>query len=543
MDGYKMKRFEDYGIKTKLTTGTEKTLCPKCSHTRKKANDPCLLVNHDKGSFKCFHCGDWGYLNNNKEQHKPIKAPEYNPEKKGFYKWFFDRSISKETLEKCQVELIDRKIAFQYFKGIDLVNIKYRTHDKKFSQTKDGHSCLYNLNTIKASDYIVITEGEIDALSYEEIGIRAVSVPAGGGKKNLDFIDNSIEYLKNVTKYYLSLDNDKQGFEMREELVRRLGKGRCYLIDLKEYKDANEFLIHEGRDALKEQFEKAELYPNENIRYISQFKDSFYNYLMNGVKQNPVSKIVDSHVVNLESQLVIVSGVPSHGKTTFTLNYLTRIAVYSGWKSAIYSPEHSEVELMKKISYIYTGRSKESKNYPFEVEHFESSLDFMDANFVFVNSEDLEFGYKDVIESIRYLVYSKGIKSVLIDSYMKLETKIENNSETLTIMKILNNLSKICKDLGITIFLIAHPRKMEKKGENFIVPSPYDISGSKSFYDIADVVMTVYRRFDEYGSSPEIHFQKFRSSGEKGEIGVVKDLKFNEINYRFEKQLTYDYLR
>lgn len=41
-----MKSFADFGIDLRGRSGTEvKTTCPRCSHTRKKWNYPCLNVN------------------------------------------------------------------------------------------------------------------------------------------------------------------------------------------------------------------------------------------------------------------------------------------------------------------------------------------------------------------------------------------------------------------------------------------------------------------------------------------------------------------
>ena len=41
--------------------GNSKTLCPKCSHTRRKAKDPCLSVTiqPDRILLNCHNCG-WG---------------------------------------------------------------------------------------------------------------------------------------------------------------------------------------------------------------------------------------------------------------------------------------------------------------------------------------------------------------------------------------------------------------------------------------------------------------------------------------------------
>ena len=41
-------------------TGNHKTLCPQCSHNRKKRKDPCLSVTiqSDRALVHCFNC-DW----------------------------------------------------------------------------------------------------------------------------------------------------------------------------------------------------------------------------------------------------------------------------------------------------------------------------------------------------------------------------------------------------------------------------------------------------------------------------------------------------
>lgn len=56
-----------------------------------------------------------------------------------------------------------------------LVNVKYRTLDKKFWQVKGAEKVLYGLDDIApgATD-VVIVEGEVDKLSLMEAGIKAV---------------------------------------------------------------------------------------------------------------------------------------------------------------------------------------------------------------------------------------------------------------------------------------------------------------------------------------------------------------------------------
>jgi hypothetical protein len=51
------------GIKLRNTApGERKTLCPKCSHTRKNRRDPCLSVRIEPSGvvFNCHNCGNKG---------------------------------------------------------------------------------------------------------------------------------------------------------------------------------------------------------------------------------------------------------------------------------------------------------------------------------------------------------------------------------------------------------------------------------------------------------------------------------------------------
>lgn len=116
-----------------------------------------------------------------------------------------------------------RAICFNYFRQDELINVKYRTADKRFKLFKDGELILYNMDNCISATEIVLTEGEIDALSYMEAGIYNVaSLPNGSTLKsvNLEYIDNCIDLFENKTKIYLALDKDEAGANVTKELIR-----------------------------------------------------------------------------------------------------------------------------------------------------------------------------------------------------------------------------------------------------------------------------------------------------------------------------------
>lgn len=90
---------------------------------------------------------------------------------------------------------------------------------------------------------IVITEGEIDALSWAAYGYHAVSVPFGGGKgAKQQWIESEFERLDRFERIYLALDMDKPGEEAAAEIAERLGRYRCLRVVMP-HKDGNACLV------------------------------------------------------------------------------------------------------------------------------------------------------------------------------------------------------------------------------------------------------------------------------------------------------------
>ena len=127
----------------------------------------------------------------------------------------------------------------------DRINIKYRDGRKNFKLVKGAEKVFYNIDNTINSDYVVIVEGEIDALSYVESGILSVvSVPNGAtiNNTNLDYLDSCIDYFDSKEKIILAVDTDEAGVTLKQELIRRLGAERCFTVEFGVYKDLS--LIH-----------------------------------------------------------------------------------------------------------------------------------------------------------------------------------------------------------------------------------------------------------------------------------------------------------
>lgn len=594
-----------YGVRANAT-GEQRVKCPKCGDTHsKRKNAKDLSVNAETGLWFCHCCNFNGGLQSETRSEEsssfkptPIKPDVGNqldenfaPHLKFYEATFKPRGISLKTLQRNFVTLEsdvffpaskEKKpaVRFNFRFGIHNVKIKYRKIDvvnnkmsmvKEFTAVSGGQQIPYKFNDVVNQSEIIWTEGEIDALSFEEACFRnAVSVPDGGlnpgtndTKKKFAFLDNVSKWVMNAKRHYLALDNDGPGVQMRDELARRLGKHKCFVVEFPQgCKDANDVLVKHGANKLALCIERALPFPIDGIHNL---KDKLANldYLrIHGFPKGPLTGAMpefDRHIKFHDSNLVIVTGVPNHGKTTFLDWWTMCLARKHDYRFAVFSPENKRLEYHgTKLIQQVLGKSlvpefddygtRLHKEPQVSKEEMESAVRFIDDHFFFIRPNTAGFKLEDIIQRAEYLVYRYGIKGFVIDSWMKLSHLREaKESETRYTGRILNELTEFGVKHNVNIYLVAHPTKMEKDkaGLLYKVPTLYNISGSAHFNDIADIGISVYRRFEVLGdkddkyinydnSNTEIHILKIREDF-MGKVGAVK-LYYNPQGKRFHEE-------
>jgi twinkle protein len=141
---------------------------------------------------------------------------------------------------------------------------------------KDCEPVLFGWQAISAyAREVVITEGEIDALSWSSYGYPSLSVPFGGGAgAKQQWISSEFERMERFEKIYLATDMDKQGDEAAAEIATRLGRHRCYRVAMP-FKDANACLM-EGvsKDAMDAAILSAKSMDPEGLRKPTEFTEA-----------------------------------------------------------------------------------------------------------------------------------------------------------------------------------------------------------------------------------------------------------------------------
>lgn len=533
-----MKTFADFGIDLNGRAGEEiKTTCPQCSHTRKKKSYPCLNVNTQKGLWHCHHCGWSGALNSGvinrsaPPSRRVYPRPEFRPAalSDSAYAFFTKRGITTDVLIRNRISMervwmpqIEDEvvaIAFPYYKGGEVVNIKYRDGQKNFRQVAGAEKVLYRYDDI-SDEVTIICEGEMDALSLEVAGfINVVSVPDGAPAPDSKHFETKFEFLDDerldrVKHFILAVDNDEPGKKLEEELSRRLGREKCSRVLYPEgCKDANEVLVKHGAEALRHVIEDAKAYPVEGVFSVGDIEEDINTMLEFGMVQGEPTGwgSVNQLYTPAPGQWTLVTGIPSMGKSEWLDALAVNIAENAGWVFGVCSPENQPIswhaaKLMEKRmgERLVAGQVNQQK--------FREAKEWLNQHFHFIMPE--EPSLDSVLNKAKALVRRHGMKGLIIDPFNELDhTKRKDGvSETEYVSTFLTQMRKFARENNIHIWLVAHPAKLmkERNGE-YPVPDGYTVSGSAHFYNKADNIIAVHRDVKNPNAATEVHVQKIRS--------------------------------
>ena len=533
INGFLIDKYNQHNLKDGATQGT----CPLCSHTRKPKNQKlkCASYDWERGLGTCHNCDTTFQLHTYQRKgasEKVYVRPEvkYKKTSTKVEEWFKTRGINKQTLTDLQVgegkEFMpqtgkqENTIQFNYYMGDQLINVKYRDGRKNFKLYKGAEKVFYNINSIVGYDTCVIVEGEMDVLALHEAGIpNAISVPNGAtlNRNNLDYLDNCIDYFDDKSKIIIAVDADEPGQMLQRELVRRLGAEVCYLVDFNGNKDANEYLLEHGTEALRSAIHASRPVPLENVSTLKDIEDELKDFVKNGFK--PGFQVGLSNFDNIFStytgQFITVTGIPSSGKSDFVDQMVVGYNNNYGWKTAFASPENQPTYL-----HAHKLMRKHWQDMPrvddIDGDKWEQVTNHVNDNYFFIDMD--KYSLEAVLRKGAELVKRKGIKCLVIDPFNKVrDTNAHSDDVNRYTMDYLAKIESFCKKYDVLTFIVAHPTKMYKTNDGKIEePTMYNIKGGGEWYDASYHGLLVHRDYEAKTTKVKVLKVKFQNLGENG---------------------------
>jgi twinkle protein len=522
--------------------GNQKVKCPQCQPPHKSTDNPLSVTITGEGvMWKCHHCEWTGgrktgslYSAPQKVNYTRPKAP--TPDNKistGFKEYMKGRGISEHTYKDFKIVEEGDWFSFQYFdENGELTNIKYRTQDKRFRQSQNAKSILYNYDRVCNAKTVIFTEGEFDVLALNEVGFNYATTLPNGAPKEAKFDANDARYkaLENcklvATKIVLFTDNDESGKALHKELLHRFGKDICWFVTIPDNcKDANEVLIKHGPMKLREIIDNASPYPIEGLYTIKDYASQI-NDLYEGNYEKPTEigmEGLDDIYKIMTGTFHVITGIPNHGKSAFADQMLLNLAKRHGWSFALFSPEHSTSMHIRRLVQMYLRKPfDEGLKNRMNKSELNEALEFIHKHFYFIETKDAIPSIELILSIAKSAIYKHGIKGLVIDPFNEVSAiRKGNQREDEHIRDFISLCKRFTRVYEVVCWVIAHPTKLPKTNDgSYLPPSAYDISGSSHWSNQADAILTVHRDFDD--NSTNVITRKIREQGLYGRIGEVK---------------------
>ena len=451
-------------------------------------------------------------------------------------------------------------LCFPFIRNGKEVGAKYRGPKKVFWQKKDGRKQFFNADVLSDSQLqngqasLVIVEGEMDALAVASAGYPfVVSVPDGAppprdadgklihvpeGTADIDpqsdtkfsFLLADWDDLSGVKKIIIAVDSDEAGQRLAAELVRRLDRVRCLFVVYPETcKDLNEVLEKHGPAKVHDILNRAKPYPVDGLFKASDFpptgKLETYSTGWHGL---------NDYLRPYTGAFMVVGGFPSHGKSTWSLQFCANMAALHGWNIAIAS---FEMQIVPYVTNALMGGFLGKNVWNASPQEKAAAQDFLERKFTFISPNRADFTTDHdidwLLDKMLTAVIREGVKMVLIDPWNEIEHKKKpDDSQTEYIGQAIRKLKSFAMQYDVLVCVVVHPTKGASHLDSAEL-GLYNLADSSHWANKSDVGIIIGRIGDpKHDVLTGIYIKKIRYQPDAGQVGDAV-LTFDKENRLF----------
>lgn len=445
----------------------------------------------------------------------------------------------------CAGPTDDLWLAIPFIEKGKRVGTKYRTVGgaKLFTQDTGSPQIFWNVDCLRNPDFaaypLIITEGELDALTAIQCGFpKTISVPGGAPEHDTgddgarwNYLTHAKPLLDTQKLIVLAVDGDRNGLVLRDGLAQRLGKSRCQILEYPTGKDLNDVLLTQGDDAVRRVIGGANYFPIPGL------------VRMHEMPERASKRALDTMIPGLlphmrlrRGDLIVITGPPGHGKSTFVTNLICNMAWHWKATTAICSLEQAVMPDLRRVLRSYRAECLEKD---MSDSQRQVADEWINRHFVFLQGEEgEEMTASWMLERFTAARVRYGAGICVIDPWN--EVSISDKPTEWTTEQFVSQSLRVMKSFArvhdITLIIVAHPRKLgrDKFGK---IPKPtlWDIADSAAWANRCDLGVVVYRPDIQSGDGlTEISIEKSRDYYSIGTPGIVT-LKWQAEASRFVK--------
>ena len=503
--------------------------CPDCG-----SSDAMAL--YDDGHTHCFSCATTRQPDTLVSQNpKPPKNKNLMPF--GYYTAIEDRRLSEKICAKFGYFVTEdskgrtvQVAPYRNAKG-EPVAQKARTEDKQFYTVGDMSGVqLFGQHLWKPSVRLVITEGEIDCMSYAKVTDGrwpVVSIPTGAASA-VKAIKNNIEFVESFDSVILMFDMDDAGQKAAREVADTIKPGKASIASLS-MKDANELLVANRVKELSESVYQASPHRPDGIVNGMELWDEVSKSIEVGLSY-PWKTWNDVLFGLRPREVVTICAGSGVGKSTICAELAYKIAIGDNRKVGYVALEEGLGRTGLRMMSLALNKPIHLPNDITEKERrkaFDAVL--KPGNFFFYD----HFGSLDsdnLMNKLNYMVQALGVEVLVLDHLSILVSGLDSSQlggsgdERKALDYTMTQLRSFTERTHCCLLLVSHLKRPQgdkghEGGEKVYLSH---LRGSAAIAQLSDSVISISR--DMSSGEQEIHVSclKNRYAGITGDMGTLE---------------------
>jgi DNA primase len=198
--------------------------------------------------------------------------------------FLYARGINDESIERYGLSGEENRVIIPVRdkNGTHLFN-KYRLIKPKRYLYDDGSTAsIFGLEFAK-KEWVVLCEGELDAVRLSQEGIPAISGTGGCGTFKKEWVNDLPKFV------FICYDTDEAGKEASKKIHHMIPNSR--IVELTDGKDITDYLMNHSREDFKELMKQSKVYPRP-LKELS-FARTVGGTDLEKAKSYPIEKLIE----------------------------------------------------------------------------------------------------------------------------------------------------------------------------------------------------------------------------------------------------------
>ena len=514
--------------------------CPLCS------SSDAVSVNADNSAY-CFSCQE--YIREYNLEQEPTTVNREH-EKKDFvgqsdFAEIVDRNIKADTCKKYGVTVkIDSmgNITNHYYPYHDKQGAKIGTKTrftklKEFSiQGNTKFSGLFGEHLFSKNKYVIITEGELDALSaYQMFKTDKYETPVVSIKNGITSavkdVKNSLDWLEQFDNVIVNFDNDEQGKEGALKVAELFSPGKCKIMHLpNDFKDASDCLSKNKIQTYVKAFWDAKVFAPDGIINANSLFDEITKPTIKSFVQYPFEELNKITYGIRPSELVTFTAGSGLGKTQVMREIIHHIIKSTQDNIGLLMLEETPVITSKGLMSIEANQRLHLPDVHLSKEEMKTYFDkTVGTGRVFMFDHFGSNSIDNIVSRVRFLAKGLDCKYIVIDHVSIIVSDQSHGDERRALDEIMTRLRTLVQETGVAMMVVSHLRRPDGKGhEEGAATSLSQLRGSASIGQLSDIVIGLER--DAQNDDPEVRSTtrvRVLKNRFSGLTGPCSNLKYN----------------